>query len=145
MKTFLNKHTGIGILVLRLVLGITFILDHGLPKLKGGPESWTKLGGAMANLGINFLPTFWGFMAMASEFFGAILLLLGLFTRTSSALLAFTMIVAMTQHLSRLDPWGKVINPMTLAAVFFLLIFLGGGKYSLDALFFKEKKPILPA
>ena len=145
MKNFLTNLKDIPLLILRIILGIEFIFLHGWPKLSGGPIRWTRTGEAMGNLGITFFPTFWGFMASATEFFGGILILLGLFTRSASVFLTFTMIVAMLQHLSRLDPWGRVFHPMSLDAVFFLLIFIGAGKYSLDALFFKEKKPILPA
>lgn len=145
MKNFLSNHKDIGILILRIILGVEFIFLHGLPKLIGGPPRWTKTGEAMSNLGITFLPAFWGFMATATEFFGGILILVGLFTRSTSVFLTFTMIVAMMQHITRLDPWGRIFHPMSLAAVFLLLIFIGAGKYSLDALFFKEKKPILPS
>ena len=35
-----------GLLILRIGLGGMY-LWHGWPKLSGGPERWTKLGGAM--------------------------------------------------------------------------------------------------
>jgi len=68
----------LGLMIIRLGLGIAFMI-HGAPILMGGPEKWQVLGGAMGYLGINFLPTFWGFMAAFSEFFGALFLILGLF------------------------------------------------------------------
>ncbi len=140
MKNFLERHKDLGILFIRLGIGAGFAFVHGWPKISAGSELWTKIGGAMANLGITFAPTFWGFMASATEFGGGILLLFGLFTRTASAFLAFNMIVAMTQHLVKLDPWGRVIYPMELLAVFLALIFVGAGKYSLDELFFNRNK-----
>ena len=39
--TFLNKHRHIGLLVLRIGIGLMFIL-HGAPKLFDGPEKWVK-------------------------------------------------------------------------------------------------------
>jgi putative oxidoreductase len=105
----------------------------------GGPELWGKIGGSMANMGITFAPVFWGFMASISEFGGGILILLGLFTRPASAFMAFTMLTAFMMHTSKLDPWSKAIYPMEMFAVFMALLFIGAGKYSIDALISKKK------
>ncbi len=139
IKKFLQKNSDAGILILRIGIGFAFIFTHGWNKIFGGPELWSKIGGSMANLGITFAPTFWGFMASASEFGGGILLVLGLFTRTTSAFMAFTMFVAFIQHTSKLDPWARAIYPMEMFAVFMGLLFLGAGKYSLDNLLFKKR------
>ncbi len=73
----LDKYRNEGLLVLRIGIGIMFML-HGFPKLTGGPEAWTKVGGALSAIGINSAHTFMGFMAAISEFGGGLLLLLGL-------------------------------------------------------------------
>lgn len=139
IKNFLQKYNDAGLLILRVGIGIAFIFTHGWNKIFGGPELWTKIGGSMSNLGITFAPTFWGFMASASEFGGGIMLVLGLFTRTTSAFMAFTMLVAFLQHTSKLDPWSKAIYPMEMFSVFMALLFLGAGKFSLDNLLFRKK------
>ena len=77
---FLDKYRDIGLLILRVGIGIMFVL-HGLPKLISGSETWTMLGGSMKALGLGFAPTAWGFMAALSEFAGGILLTLGFFFR----------------------------------------------------------------
>jgi putative oxidoreductase len=141
IKNFLHKYSDAGILILRVGIGIAFIMTHGWGKITGGPALWEKIGGAMANFGITFAPVFWGFMAAISEFGGGIMLLLGLFTRTSSAFMAFTMLVAASQHLVKLDPWARVTYPMEMFSVFMALIFIGAGKYSLDAVIAKRKTP----
>lgn len=139
LSSFLSKHKDIGILLLRLTTGIGYVFVHGKPKIFGGPELWAKIGTAMFNYGINFTPVLWGFMASVSEFFGGILLILGLFVRPASAFMAFTMLTAFISHLSRLDPWNRAITPFEMLGIFLCLIFLGAGKYSLDYLIFKKK------
>ena len=89
----LGKYRNTGILLLRLGIGVMFII-HGFPKLAGGPSGWTGLGGSMKVIGIDFLPIFWGFMAAATETFGGFLLVVGLFYRPACILLVFTMIIA---------------------------------------------------
>lgn len=140
MKNFLNKNKDVGILVLRIGIGIAYTLIYGLPKIEGGSEFWTQIGSAMSNLGIYFTPSFWGFMAALSEFGGGILIILGLFTRTASAFLAFTMFVAALHHLSIQDQWYNVIHPVKMISVFVALIFIGAGKYSIDFLIEKRKQ-----
>ncbi|HMT12471.1 MAG TPA: DoxX family protein [Ignavibacteria bacterium] len=139
---FFDKHKDAGILFMRIGMGFSFIFVHGWGKIMGGPELWTKIGGSMANMGITFAPTFWGFMASVSEFGGGILILLGLFTRPASAFMAFTMLVAFMQHTSKLDPWNRAIYPMEMFAVFMALLFIGAGKYSLDNLLFRKKERV---
>ena len=94
-----------GLLFLRVGLG-SMMITHGWGKLMGGPELWEKLGGAMAHLGLDFAPTFWGFAAAATETFGALFLILGVLTRVQAGLLAFTMLVAAVMHLSAGDGLG---------------------------------------
>lgn len=139
IKNFLDKYKDAGILFIRIGIGFSFIFVHGLPKISGGPALWEKIGSAMSNYGLGFAPTFWGFMASASEFGGGILILLGLFTRPASAFMAFTMLTAFMMHTSKLDPWSKAIYPMEMFAVFMGLLFIGAGKYSIDALISKKK------
>ena len=129
--TFLNKHRHTGLLILRIGIGLMFIL-HGAPKLFGGAEKWEKLGMAMATLGIGFMPAFWGFMAAISEFFGGICLILGFVFRPACILMTITMLVATISHLSRGDGLSGASHAIELGIVFLSLILIGAGKYSLD-------------
>ncbi len=63
----LGKYRDTGLLILRVGLGVMMIM-HGLPKLQGGPELWAGVGKSMGNIGIHFMPTFWGFMAAGTLF-----------------------------------------------------------------------------
>src|SRR5947199_8222098 len=127
---YTKKYHNWGILLLRIGIGLAFVLVYGYAKITGGPDFWAKLGGAMGNLGINFAPEFWGFMSALTEFGGGILLVLGLFTRPVAFFMGFNMVVAMTQHFTHKDPWNIVILPIMLFTVFVSLLFLGGGRFS---------------
>lgn len=127
----LGKYRNTGILLLRLGIGVMFII-HGFPKLAGGPDGWTGLGGSMKVIGINFLPIFWGFMAAATETFGGFLLIVGLFYRPACILLVFTMIIAALVHFGKGDGLGGASHAIEMGIVFFSLILIGPGKYSVD-------------
>jgi len=127
----LGNYKNTGLLLLRIGLGIMMMM-HGLPKLTGGVDRWEAVGGAMGNLGITFFPVFWGLMAAVSETFGGFLLLIGLAFRPACLLLAFTMLTAAINHLSRGDGLMGASHPIELCIVFLGLLFIGPGKYSVD-------------
>ncbi|MGJ1436850.1 DoxX family protein [Sphingobacterium siyangense] len=127
----LGKYRDTGLLVLRVGLGVMMIM-HGLPKLQGGPELWAGVGKSMGNIGIHFMPTFWGFMAAATETVGGLFLLLGLFFRPVALLLAFTMVIAGLMHLSKGDGISGASHAIELCFVFLGLILVGPGKHSVD-------------
>jgi putative oxidoreductase len=133
-----DKYRDIGLLLMRFGLGIMFIM-HGYPKMMAGPEQWVGLGKAMANFGIEFAPVVWGFMAAFAELCGGACLLLGIMFKPACALLTFTMIVAAVFHLKAGQGIMMASHAIELGIVFFGLIFIGSGKYSLDGLFKKKK------
>ena len=127
----LQKYNSNGLLILRIGIGIMFII-HGFPKLFEGPQGWEAFGGSMKVIGVNFLPTFWGFMAAASEVVGGLLLFLGLFFRPALLLLIPTMFIATLVHFSKGEGLQEASHAIELGIVFFSLLFIGPGKYSLD-------------
>ncbi|WP_443937136.1 DoxX family protein [Pedobacter sp. MW01-1-1] len=127
----LGKYRNTGLLLLRIGIGVMFII-HGFPKLAGGPTGWEGLGGSMKVIGINFLPILWGFMAAVTETFGGFLLVLGLFFRPALILLVFTMIIASLVHFAKGDGLAGASHAIEMGIVFFSLIFIGPGKYSVD-------------
>ena len=134
-----DNRSDIGLLILRVGIGAMF-MTHGGPKVLGGPEMWGKVGMAMGNLGIHFAPTFWGLMAALSEFGGGLCLVLGLAVRPACATMVFTMIVAATMHLTKGDGLGIASHAIESGILFISLIFIGAGKYSLDALLLRGRK-----
>ena len=129
-------HTDLGLLILRLGVGLSLAIFHGWEKISGGPELWTQLGSSMANFGITLLPAMWGFFAAFAEFGGSILLVLGVLTRPAAMLLAFTMFVAVVVHLG-MPPenpnsgWSGATHAIELFAVYVMIVLTGPGRFSL--------------
>jgi len=127
----LGKYKDFGLLVLRAGMGAMFVL-HGWPKIMGGPAMWQGLGGAMAHLGVTFLPAVWGFLAALSECGGGICLILGFALRPAAFIMACTMAVAATTHIMGGDGILEASHAIEAGVVFLSLTILGAGKYSVD-------------
>lgn len=125
-----EKYYDAGLLIIRLGLGLGFLIYHGWSKLIAGPEEWQSLGGVMGHIGINFGHTFFGFMAGFSESIAALLIALGLLFQPMLALLGFTMIMAAVLHIA--TGQGSPGDALTFLVISLGLIFTGPGKYSLD-------------
>jgi putative oxidoreductase len=136
MWAFLSRNRDAGLLMLRLTLGALFLWAHGWEKLTGGTAKWREFGEAMKHLGITFWPTFWGFMATMAETIGVALFMIGLAFRPACLLIAFTLAVAGI-HAGHVAPKGMTAlkaasHAWELGLVFFSMIFIGPGKYSVD-------------
>ncbi len=128
-----RKEDDVGLLVLRVGIGVLFVL-FGVRKLQGGIDVWRGLGTAMAVFGITFAPAFWGFMAMVAELFGGALLALGLLVRPAAGLLFFTMVTATAQLVAGGRPFQHYAHPLGLTFVFAAFLLMGGGRLGLGAL-----------
>lgn len=127
----LDNYKNIGLLVIRIGLGIMFIY-HGYPKIAGGPSQWEQLGGAMNFLGLGFFPVFWGFMAAATEFIGGFLIIIGWQFRAVCILQAVNLVVAAAFHFGQGQGLGEAAHAIEDCIVFAGLIFIGAGLYSVD-------------
>lgn len=130
---FLAKYRDTGLLLMRVGLGVCYII-HGFPKLMGGPKTWTTIGHAMNNLGIDVFPMFWGFMAGFAEAIGGTLLILGFCYRPICLMLMFTMLVATLQLAGdrKTRDFKLYSHPLKMSFVFFGLAFAGPGRFSID-------------
>lgn len=127
----IKTNIDLGLLILRVGIGASFCYFYGIPKIMAGPQMWEGIGAAMGKLGIHFMPVAWGFMAALAESLGAALLVLGIFTRTAAACLAFTMVIAVIHHVTAGDELVKASHAIEAGMVFLALMAAGSGKYAI--------------
>jgi len=128
---FLSRYRDEGLLLMRIGIGVMFLL-HGGPKLLAGPDKWQQVGTALTYLGIDFFPAIWGLMAALSEFCGGLCLIFGWFFRPACLLMATTMLVATTMHLGRGDGLMRASHALESGILFVSLMLIGPGRFSFD-------------
>jgi putative oxidoreductase len=145
IKSFLfgNLHTrplttNIGFFILRFFVGLAFctVFEKFLPR-EGvwGPQEWFIQD--TRAMGFPF-PEFFAWFAVLAEFFGGIMLMLGLLTRPMALLNAcVTFTATFIYHNGDIGNTG-------LTSFFFLIMcvciaLFGGGKFSLDYLIFSRR------
>lgn len=128
---FLSRYREEGLLILRIGIGVMFLL-HGGPKLLAGPDKWQQVGGALHYLGVDFYPTFWGLLAALSEFGGGLCLIAGFLFRPACLMLAATMLVATNMHLGRGDGLMGASHALENGILFVSLMLIGPGRFSFD-------------
>lgn len=133
-----GKYVNFGLLILRIGLGIMFIM-HGLPKIQGGAELWTKLGSAMQYIGVHSFFTFWGLLAAVIEVGGGVLLFAGLLFKPTVIMLMIVMAVAANMHISLNEGIQGASHAIELSIVLLSLLITGPGKYSIDNSLFSEE------
>jgi putative oxidoreductase len=132
---FLEKLKPLGLLVLRLALGASFMF-HGYPKLSD-PARWLK-----AFPGFGF-PSYFAYISGILELFGGGLLVLGLFTRGAALLLAIEMglvLARTTIPAVGIYNLGKYETPLLLGAMALALATTGAGVISMDAFTFESRR-----
>lgn len=133
-----NSSLSFGLLILRVVLGATFLM-HGLQKLNewtiaGTTESFNQMGVPAAE----FMAPFQTWL----ELIGGVLLILGLGTRVVSALFAITMMGALIMVHAPAGFYaakGGYELVLLLAAAALALVFTGPGAFAIDSLFSRRK------
>jgi putative oxidoreductase len=85
-------------------------------------------------------PLLMAYLAKGAEFFGGLLVLVGMFTRVGALLIAFTMFIAtVTANMGKnWDVDGTITVSICIMAL--IIIYWGGGKYALDSLAKKNRE-----
>ena len=124
----LDRLQPLALLVLRLVIG-AIMIAHGYSKVFGG---FSHVHDMVQHIGF---PSWTAYLLAATEFFGGILIIAGLFTR----FVALAMLIDMSVAIWKIH-WPKGLKgpggyefPLCLAAIAFSLIFFGAGPIALDA------------
>lgn len=136
-----NIPAAVGHFILRAAAGLMIFYIHGWHKLQGGiaylqhGTTW-KLAEEVAEMHFP-APVPSAFMATIVQFVCALLLAVGLFTRVNAALLAVTLSVAILQNvLANRDPQLAALYVLVIVS----LVFLGGGRFSIDARLFSRRQ-----
>lgn len=139
IKTFLNPgnysiNVDVALLVLRLVIG-GFMLTHGIGKFQslfsGEPIQFPDPMGVGATASLT--------LAVFSEVFCSILIILGLATRFAAIPLFITMMVA-AFIVHKDDGFSRQEFPLLYAVIYSTIALIGPGKYSLDYVIMKNQK-----
>lgn len=131
--------TSLGLLILRLWIGLTMMLTHGLDKIvhfdRYSQHFVNFIGlGPGASVGLSIF----------AEFFASGLLVLGLLTRFSALVLAINMSVAFFV-VGKMAVGSSVFAELAFIyyAVYVALLFAGPGKFSLDQILFGKRIQIM--
>lgn len=131
--------TNVGLLLIRLIVGIVFIY-HGAGKLFGGLHGFA---GFLTNMHVP-MPMVSAALAACTEFFGGLAVLLGFGVRFAAAPMVINMLVAiLLVHSRAFDARnGGMEYPLTLATVLLALVFTGGGRLGLSGLLHGRPHPL---
>ncbi len=121
----------ITLLIVRIILG-SFFIAYGFGKLKNPKDIAKWLNSIGYNPGI-----FWAWVLVFTEFFGGICVLIGLLSRFFALLMSVVLVLGIVHRVKKKelkfsDGWD--FNWISLASTI-ILILLGSGKISLDAIF----------
>ena len=131
MLKFLAKYRETGLLLLRVSVGIIFILFCA-PVLLGGEHEWARFGSGMRALGFHAHLEWWGFFGALAACAGAVLMILGFAFRLG---VLFCFLVALVHAIGACKSNRGYYGALDVIEVCIILVslsFIGPGKYSVD-------------
>jgi putative oxidoreductase len=127
---FLGKYRESGLLLMRVSIGLIFIVLLG-PAL-WNPGTWERIGSAMRHLDFHSHFKFWGIVGALLGCVGGVLMVLGLFFRIG---ILFALIVTLVHLVALWSARGGLYTRLPTLEISILLLSLllvGPGKYSVD-------------
>ena len=128
---WLAKYREAGLLLMRVALGVLFIIITG-PVLLSGPARWGNFGSGIRSLGITSNYQFWGFLGALAGCTGGALMIFGLLFRPGVLLV---LAITLVHTVGAFDGGGTVrgnLAAIELCVMLVGLLFVGPGKYSVD-------------
>ncbi|MFL6584660.1 MAG: DoxX family protein [Chthoniobacterales bacterium] len=125
---FLAKYNEFGLLLLRVTLGLVFVILVA-PVLMGGTGAWSRFGSGIHVLGIHSHYAVWGFLGALLACIGAVLMIFGLFFRLG---ILFCLVIALFHALAASRNLHAGLMPIGTGLVLLSALFIGPGKYSVD-------------
>jgi putative oxidoreductase len=127
---YLDRLQPLALLLMRLALG-AIMVAHGYHKVFGGLHHHAQM---VAGLG---LPAWLGYVSAFTEFFGGLLILVGLFTRVAALGVCLDLFVAIWKVYLHNGLIGSPDRPgyefaLAAFALAFAIIFFGGGPIAID-------------
>ena len=124
-----DRQTNSGLLIMRLGLAAVLLI-HSLPKLVAGSPSWQSVGTTLGFINLGVPQTVLGLVMLLLEALGAASLMVGYFFRISCIVL-FIIFGLYFFNYFRIGYQTLMLWSAGLAAVFFGLIYVGPGRYSI--------------
>lgn len=127
---FLAKYREFGLLLIRVSIGLLFIL-YTAPTLMRGPSAWAHFGAGAKTFGIHSHYQLWGFLGALAGCAGGVLVIFGLLFRIG---ILFLLVVAIAHAIGLAKASGFRIALPSIEMCFVLagVLFVGPGKYSAD-------------
>jgi putative oxidoreductase len=127
---FLAKYREAGLLLMRVSLGLLFIL-YTAPVLISGPKAWAHFGAGAGQFGLHSHFQVWGFLGSLLGCLGGVLMIFGLFFRIGVLLV---LLLALGHAIALHHGTGFRVALPSIEVCFVLagLLFVGPGKYSVD-------------
>lgn len=127
---FLAKYREAGLLLMRVSLGLLFIL-YTAPVLIGGPKAWAHFGTGAGQFGLHSHFQIWGFLGSLFGCLGGVLMIFGLFFRIG-VLLVLLLAVGHAIALYKGAGFRVALPSIEMCFVLVGVLFVGPGKYSID-------------
>lgn len=127
---FLAKYREFGLLLIRISIGVLFLI-YAAPALLGGPSAWTHFGAGARVWGLHSHFQLWGFLGALFGCLGGVLIVFGLFFRIG-VLLVLVLAIGHAIALTKGTGFRVALPPIEMCFVLAGLLFVGPGKYSVD-------------
>ena len=127
---FLAKYREAGLLLIRVSIGVLFVL-YTAPTLIGGPKEWAHFGAGAGHFGLHSHLQIWGFLGSLLGCLGGVLIVFGLFFRIG-VLLVLVLAIGHAMAVYKGSGFRVALPSIEMCFVLAGILFVGPGKYSVD-------------